>query len=295
MNKNLKILWERYLVSIKDLSLWDENPRFPDEFFRKKEKDLIDFYLKDEKRFQIKKFAKEIISEFTLPQVEILTVLKIKNMNVVLEGNRRVAVYKLLVNPKLAKEKSDIEFFESLKNQIDINNNFKIDCNITNNKEQGLILIDRKHKKNNNEVGWGELEKRNDSVRRSKGTIQDVRRVELSRLIGVLKLPKEIIQQVLGKGYVTTLFRIIDTESARKKMGYHLKGGRITVDEEKKFVNLLKVIVYNVYTKKTFGSRVNNIDSRYLNSKEEIDSYLRKISPKDVSKVDRFINQKKYQ
>ena len=157
-------------------------------------------------------------------------------------------------------------------------------------KEQGLRLVDRKHKKGNNEVGWGELERRNDSVRRSKGTLQDIRRVELGKLIRALTLPKEIIDKVLAKGYITTLYRILDSEPARKKLGYKvLSDGKVSIKDEGRFSNLLKVVVHNVYTKRKFGSKKNNVDSRYLNSTKAIGKYLDSLSQKDVKKVEKTV------
>lgn len=289
----VKEKWNKRNLSLKDLSLWDENPRFPDEYFHKPEKDLIEYYLEDEKRFELRKFSKEVVSEFDLPQVEKLTILKKRNRNIVLEGNRRVAAYKLLANPLLAKGQKDIDLFKKLKKQIKINDNFKLEANITKDKEDGLRLLDRKHKKRNNEVPWGELERRNDSVRRLKGTLQDIRRVEFGKFVKTLDLPKEIIGKVLGKGYVTTFYRIIDCEPARVKMKYKaLDDGQILVENEKNFLDLLKVIVYNVYTKKRFDSEKVDVDSRHLNNKTEITNYLNSISEKDSKKVDEILSQK---
>ncbi len=290
MNKNK---WSKENISLKDLSLWDENPRFPDEFFRKPEKDLIKYYLEDEKRFELRKFTKEIVSEFDLPQVEKLTILKKRNKNIVLEGNRRVASYKLLVNPLLAGEQKDIELFKKLKVQVRISSNFKLEANVTDNLEEGLRVLDRKHKNRNNEVPWGELERRNDSVRRFSGTPQDTRRVELGKFVKTLDLPEEIIRKVLGKGYITTLYRIVDSEPARVKMKYKVSDdGQILVENEKNFLNLLKVIVYNVYTKKRLDSEKKEVDSRHLNNKIEIANYLKSISEKDAEKVKKILDEK---
>src|SRR3989344_4337992 len=180
------VAWRKKEEEVRNLDLWDENPRFPDEYFRKSEKELIDYYLHDERRFELRKFAREVAAEFDLPQVEKITVWETKGKRIVLEGNRRVAVYKLLIDPGLAKQEIDRELFEDLKNKTLISADYKLEVNIAPNKDQGFRLVDRKPKKGNNEVGWGELERRNDSVRRSKGTLQDIRRVELGKLVRAL-------------------------------------------------------------------------------------------------------------
>ena len=282
--------WRKKEEEVRNLDLWDENPRFPDEYFRKSEKELIDYYLHDERRFELRKFAREVAAEFDLPQVEKITVWETKGKRIVLEGNRRVAVYKLLIDPGLAKQEIDRELFEDLKNKTLISADYKLEVNIAPNKDQGLRLVDRKHKKGNNEVGWGELERRNDSVRRSKGTLQDVRRVELGKLVRALPLPKQIIDKVLAKGYITTLYRILDSEPARQKLGYRvLSDGKISIRDEGKFSKLMMVVVHNVSIKRKFGSRKNDVDSRALNSTDAIKKYLTSLSPGDVKKVEKAI------
>lgn len=74
-------------ISIKNLSLWDENARFPDKYFNKTEKELIEFVFK--KDFKLAELAEEVVSEFDLPQLEKLVVYELNGKNIVLEGNRR--------------------------------------------------------------------------------------------------------------------------------------------------------------------------------------------------------------
>jgi hypothetical protein len=83
-----KSIWRQTSVPIKDLNLWDENARFPEEYFNKSEKHLVDYFLK-KKDFKIESFAKEIVDEFDLPQLEKIVVYEYKNKNIILEGNRR--------------------------------------------------------------------------------------------------------------------------------------------------------------------------------------------------------------
>lgn len=87
--------WKKENLAIKELSLWDENARFPEEYFNKSEKHLIDYFLK-KKDFKIESFAKEIVEEFELPQLEKIVIYFHKSKNIILEGNRRAVVYKLL-------------------------------------------------------------------------------------------------------------------------------------------------------------------------------------------------------
>lgn len=277
--------WKDEQIAIKELSLWDENARFPEEYFNKQEIELIEYFLK-KKDFKIEQFAREVVKEFDLPQLEKIVVLKLKDRKIVLEGNRRVTVYKLLIDPSLANGNTNaLKVFEELNRSIKLPKNFKLEATVTTNKDEGLRFVDRKHNRGNNEVGWGEPERRNFAVRRSHGKNKDLLRVELANAVKKLKLPDIVKEAVLGKGLVTTFYRVVDSASARKKLDYAVSdSGAIAIKDQKKFDDLLKVIVYNVWTKKDF--RGGDVDSRSLNKSQSIDKYISSLQRKDVSKVD---------
>ncbi len=102
--------WKKEEITIKDLSLWDENPRFPQEYFSKSEEELIEYFLA-KKELKIPDFAKEVANDFDLPQLEKIVVLELNGKKIVLEGNRRITTYKLLANPGLIKKHPDLKYF----------------------------------------------------------------------------------------------------------------------------------------------------------------------------------------
>jgi len=106
-------------ISIKNLSLWDENARFPDKYFNKTEKELIEYFI-SKKDFKLFEFAEEVVSEFDLPQLEKLVIYELNGKNIVLEGNRRLAVYKLLDDPDLASDMRLKNKLNGLKSRIKI-------------------------------------------------------------------------------------------------------------------------------------------------------------------------------
>ena len=190
--------WRDEKIAVKELSLWDENARFPEEYFNKQETELIEYFLR-KKDFKIEQFAREVVKEFDLPQLEKIVVLKLKDRKIVLEGNRRVTVYKLLINPSLANGNANaLKVFEELSRSIKFPNSFKLEATVTTNKDEGLRFVDRKHNRGNNEVSWGEPERRNFAVRRSHGKNKDLLRVELANTVKKLKLPDIIKEAVLG-------------------------------------------------------------------------------------------------
>jgi hypothetical protein len=58
-----KVKWQKRAFHIEDLSLWDENARFPQEYFNKSEKELLAYFLK-KKEFKIEDLAKEVVNEY---------------------------------------------------------------------------------------------------------------------------------------------------------------------------------------------------------------------------------------
>lgn len=285
-------IWKKYKeLSIKDLRLWDENARFPEEYFNKSEEELIKYFLSN-KKFKIKDFTKEIVKELDIPQFEELLVLKKNGFNIVLEGNRRLAVYKLLCNPKLAGNTIDEEYFREQNSTVKITDDFLLMVHITNDFEEGMRLIDRKHYRDNNEVSWTGTERSHFTVRRKKGINKDIFKVEMSKIVRKLDLPDIIKSGVLGKGYETTFWRIVEKPSAREKLGYtHNEDGSIKINDKDIFNDYLKTIVYNIWNKQDFEG--NKIDSRHLNKSYQISDYLKKITRNDVEIIDKDVEEKK--
>lgn len=284
MNKPDTKKWKTLEIGIKNLSLWDENPRFPEEYFSKREAELVEYFLR-KKEFKIQSFAQEVAKDFDLPQLEKIVVLRLKGKYIVLEGNRRLVAYKILLNPTLTTDQPLRRLFEELKKKTKISGSFKLEANVTTVKEEGLRFVDRKHNRGNNEVGWGEPERRNFAVRRFHGKNKDVLRVELGNAVKKLSLPDAIKEAVLSKGLVTTFYRIVDSASARKKLAYGVSdSGVIRIKNQKKFNDLLKVITYNVWIKKDFNG--GEVDSRSLNKTLAIDKYVFGLLSKNVVRVD---------
>jgi|SRR3989344_680393 len=283
--------WKIEKVSIKDLWLWDENPRFPQEYFNRQEEDLIDYFL-SRKDLKISDFAREVINDIDLPQLEKLIVFEFNGRKIVLEGNRRLVAYKLLEKPSLIKTDGNLaKLFEELNKSRKITESFMLEVNITSDKEEGLRYVDRKHNKNNNEIGWGEPERRHFAIRRSNGGMRDIIRVALANAVKKLSLPAPVKDAVLGKGFVTTFYRITDSASARTKLGYEPKeDGTLKVQDQKKFDDQLKIIAHNVWAKKDFQGKA--VDSRSLNKIEAINEYIDRLTPSDVTRVDDDITKR---
>ncbi len=275
-------------MKICDLILWDENARFPDKYFNSDEKELIKYFL-SKPDFKLKQLIEAIVKDFQYPQLEKLVVWNDDESYVVLEGNRRLTAYKLLANPDLTDDKTLRKFLIEQNSKISIDENFELECLITKERDEGFIYIDRKHANNNNEVNWQDVERANYNVRRGSSNQAELLKIGISKIVSELDLPDGLKEQVLGKNYVTTFFRIVTSTSAKRKYGYEiLDNGQLIVKNDK-FNEELKVIVHRVLKKE--DSKGNKVDSRSLNKKEKIEEFITAVDSKDAAKVDQEIEE----
>jgi len=276
-------------IPIKDLFLWDNNARFPDQYFNTDEKELIHYFL-SKPNFKIRELIEEIVKDFDLPQLEKLVVWKDNGRLVVLEGNRRLTGYKLLNEPTLAKDSALIKYLEAQKIKININKEHPLECVITGDKEHGLRYVDRKHANGNNEVNWQDAERANYSVRRGRGKHVELIKMGISKIIKALDIPQQMKEEILGKGYVTTFFRIVTSSAAIQEYGFKIneKTNELTVADAD-FNSKLKVIILNVLKKHDLQGKP--VDSRSMNKKEAQAEYIKSINKEDEKVVDKEIKK----
>lgn len=275
-------------LTIKELTLWDENARFPDKFFNQDESELIKYFL-SKSDFKIKLLVESIVRDFDLPQLEKLVVWNDGAQNIVLEGNRRLTAYKILNNPSLVTEKKLIEFLNLERQKISISENFSLECIIVEDREDAFRYIDRKHYNGNYEVNWKDGERANYSIRRGGGGSLELIKSGIAKIVREMSLPEEMKEQILGQGYVTTFFRTVTTKPAQKMYGYYFEDNAFKV-KDTDFTNKLKVIIYSVLNKQDIQG--NKIDSRTLNKKEEVEKFLESIKDEDTAKIDEKIKEK---
>lgn len=282
---------EEHSMRLDSLNLWDENARFPDSYFDASEEDLIKHFLRDS-NFRIISFMKEVIKDLDLPILEKLVVWSNDDTYIVLEGNRRLTCYKLLSNPQLAAG-VDVKLFNSIKelsDKVSVDESFELPCVISNDKDTCFRYIDRKHSKNNNEIPWLEPERVNYSNRRNGSAKEaDLLKLAITNYVRDLDLPSEIKSLVLGKGYVTTFFRLIASSSAKEVYGLTTdKEGSLSY-KDPSFPEKIKVIIYEVINKESFSGQ--RVDSRELSKKEDIKDYLTNVKKENVEKVNKEISK----
>ncbi len=274
-------------IAIKNLTLWDENARFPDKLFNQDESELIDFFL-SKAEFKIKSLIESIVKDFDLPQLEKIVVWYDGEQNIVLEGNRRLTAYKLLNNSLLAKDKKLQVFLEAEKQKINISDNFSLECVLVEDRDDALRYIDRKHYNGNNEVNWKDTERAHYSKRRGSENPLELIKIGITKIVRELDLPEEMREQILGQGYVTTFFRTITTKPAQRLYGYYFDDGEFKV-KDADFKEKLKVIIFSVLNKQDIQG--NRIDSRTLNKKEDVEKFLESVKVEDTKKVEEKIKE----
>jgi hypothetical protein len=275
------------LIAIKDLTLWDENARFPDNFFNQDEAELINYFL-SKQDFKIKSLIESIVKDFDLPQLEKIVVWNDGEQNIVLEGNRRLTAYKLLNNSVLAKDKKIQDFLETQKKKILISDNFSLECILVEDREDAFRYIDRKHSNGNNEVNWKDTERAHYSKRRGSENPLELIKIGIAKIVRELDLPEEMKEQILGQGYVTTFYRTITTKPAQRLYGYYFDDGEFKV-KDSDFKEKLKVIIFSVLNKQDIQG--NKIDSRTLNKKEDVEKFLESVKVEDTKKVEERIKE----
>jgi len=275
-------------IKIIDLKLWDENARFPDKYFNNDEIKLIEYFWNN-KRFKIEELTKEIVKDFDLPQLEKLVIYNNSEDNITLEWNRRLMIYKLLNNPSLTENKAIKKFFTDMKKVVEIDDNFSLECIVSDNQVECYRYIKRKHIKWNNEVARWEQERTHHNIRSGNASEKEKFKAEIAKIVKALDIPEMFKEQVLWKGYVTNFWRILDSSVARDEFWFKLKSdGKLEITD-KDFDNKLKVLILHVLQKKDFSG--NKIDSRSLNTNKEKETYLKSITIEDIKKVNNEIKK----
>jgi len=288
---------KKVIFKITDLSLWDENPRFPEEYFNKSESELIEYlFNKKGEKEKIIELAKSIIENFDIVPWERLIVWDGGRKKVTLEGNRRLMVYKLLLNPNILSDSKIKKIFSEGQAKTKITNDFSVECLVTNDKEQGLKYVELKHLEKGYKE-WGESERNNFRRRRGRRNEEVIIKTEIDKRVKELNIPQDIKDKILGHGYVTTFYRVTTTSPAKDFFGYEIKGEQLEI-KDSKFNKKLKVIICNLLNKKAYKELFNELkngekdklNSRTLNKSENIIKYLQSITDEDIKRAEKEIS-----
>ena len=144
-------------------------------------------------------------------------------------------------------------------------------------------------------MNWQQPERENYSLRRGNANYTTKLRLALTNYLRELDLPEEIKSTVIGKGYITNLYRLTTTGPAREKFKLSLnEDGSLAFDSNSNFNKKLKFIVLDLFENKEVNGQSI---SRAYNKTPQIQEYLNTIPSdnkiiqekvKDLKKKDLF-------
>jgi hypothetical protein len=262
------------------LLLDPKNARIPPERRSDNQRQLLHELLSTE---NVRALAQSIANK-GLFNNERLVVTPSGKRHVVLEGNRRLAAVRLLMNPELAPTANQVRFFRALSAKADLSALGKIDVVIVPDRLSAAPIIA--------EVHTGEAKKRWSSLQQARfyrelcddglsppeiaaelgmtlGEIRSYLRTEkLHRIAATLELAPEIKSKVLDVKFpLTTLERFIDSQTGRNFLG-------IELDEDKGFIGKVHPDRFQAVLKQIVSDIVETNMSRRVNDEQGFAVYV---------------------
>lgn len=243
-------------LKIEDLVLDHDNPRIS---HADGQQEALQKVIADQKATKLVKLA-ESIAEHGLNPMDRLLVLRLNQKPVryiSLEGNRRVAVFKLLTNPAVL---TGLEVPSAMKNALErIAKTFKkslvepISCYELGSREEAKYWLGLRHDIGHDGAGietWKSWAKR-----RFEGKAPVLQALELVMERSGLTVTEQA--SITEKFPISTLERFLENRSVRKEIGLDVKDGKlVTKLPADEVARPLKKIVLDLATK---AARVNRL------------------------------------
>ena len=285
--KNKIFDWPEKRIPLQDLLLDSENHRLKIErdIQLKSQKDIIDNLIKND---DILSLAKQISKHGFVP-VEKIIVLKKREKYIVLEGNRRLAALKCLINPDLAKKPGSIKSFKEMRKSLPVESIKQIPVFIAPNREEALKkFIIPKHTEPSIKK-WSTYNKLKlyakavldqgktiDQVCSSYDTTKEkvsdaLRMYQCYEVATKISLPEEVMKEVLDerKFPITTLDRLISYQKSKDFLGirFDTNGNLKGKIKKEEFIKGYSRIVSDIALRKA--------TSRTLDKDKDKDKYIR--------------------
>lgn len=239
-----RITMETKNIKVTNLSLDLDNPRFEPQG---SQLDAINKMV-DSYKDQLYKLAVDILDKGLNPTDKPLVIKHPSDNNkfIVLEGNRRITVLKILLNPDLVDDKHLAlrKKFAKLVAENKAKLIHTVECAVCTQKEDADVWIERKHANGMGGIGtqqWDSIQKQR-FEEKTKGKTSMALQV-LNMLSQSPLVPEEKKKQ-LDTLKVTNLERLVSDPKVRECLGISWKNGRMTSDVKKEVVtNALVEIV----------------------------------------------------
>ncbi|MBL7841924.1 MAG: hypothetical protein JNJ75_17385 [Cyclobacteriaceae bacterium] len=264
--------WKKTEIDTQDLFLDDQNWRFPPHLHGLAQPQLLEALIDE---YDVYEIASSIEENGFYPHESLVVVLE-KGKYIVLEGNRRLAACKALLQPEKLSD-SNRTRFTKLSAATDKASIKKMSVVIAPLRADAIDLIESLHT-TPGRLKWDPISKyRFNQAYRSnnKAKFTEANKALDAYLIAkALDLPEEIKKIVLNekKFYLTNLLRIMDDENTMKYLGYSYdhNGKLIIKSKGSEFQKGFTPIVTDVVTSKSFSRMVNSVEDKkkYITDKK---------------------------
>jgi hypothetical protein len=275
-------LWPTKKVSVTSLLLDQQNPRLPQSGGALGQRQIIDELVTHDSVYEL---AKDITTQGFFP-TEILLGVRDSDQIIIIEGNRRLAALKLLINPELAPQ-SYLERFRRLSEKITSTVIARVHVSIAPSRDAATPILLSRHTAQQIQSWKRPMQARfyrqllergltpDDLVQSygvTVGQIQDwVRADAVYRLACSLDFPDEVKSKVQNNREfpLSTLERLVESQSVREFLMLKPDPKEVLVSTAKPeaFLKAFRRIVQDVATGK--------VDSRLANEAADIEAYVK--------------------
>lgn len=285
---------KRYLRSVSNFHLWNENPRLDPTEIYLTTKDYVEGMFRNESgREDFVNLAKSIVENGFLSLDPIVIWKNDKGQYVVAEGNRRIAVIKLLLDPQKAP-KSIRRAFISLSSKIDKNKYEKIPVCVAPSFNACIWYINQRHEAKSTQKRWGRenymiwistlYDRFGKDIKRVK-LFTGATESEIVKVICILRLKEKLCEDLVGRLTeseidkinssqfpITTFERVVNNSFAKNFFKLNFESDRIIIKAEyNSFLDAFAVFFHRLLLPNTDELY---IDSRSLNTSDSISAIL---------------------
>lgn len=291
--------WIKDEIDVTNIDVDQYNPRLPEDSKSLSQNELINYLIDNYSIYD--DVAKSIVQKGYYP-LKYIVVIKASTPKryIVIEGNRRIAALKAIINADIVNQKSRNKFIR-LSEQIEVKTIKKVPVLIAPSRESVVPLLFSEHAQNPtrkwslimkaefyaNELKSGRtIEELSQECDLPVSEIKDaLKLLNMYKIACHLDLDAETMQKVRDKEnfQASTLERIYNSKLFQEKMKFAFdeEGNVIGKSDKDEFATAYKKIITDIAT----GTQKGGIDSRSINSDDDKKAYL--------DKIDSFLPKKK--
>jgi len=283
--------WIKDEVDVTNVDLDMYNPRLPENSKSMSQNDLINYLIDNYSVYE--EVAKSIVQKGYYP-LKFIVIVKNESTKryIVIEGNRRIAALKSIINPDIVSQRDRNKFLR-LSEQIDVKKIKKIPVLIAPSRESVVPLLFSEHAINptrkwslimksefyaNELVNGKTIDELAKECDLSISDIKDaLKLINMYRIAYHINLDEQIMGKVRDKENfpASTLERIYNSKIFQDKLKIEFddEGNVIGKCDQEEFKAAYRRIIIDIIN----GTQKGGIDSRSINSYKEKKAYLGKI------------------